>query len=90
MPVTQDHYHHIRTVKERMCHVSMNFHAEMDERHDDLTQEERSYELPDQQIIEVSHRKRIMAAECMFNPYIVDVAHPEFEDCRGGIAQLAY
>ena len=90
MPVTDDHFHYIREVKEKMCHVSMNYPVEMDDRHDDLTQEERSYELPDQQIIEVSHRKRITAAECMFDPRIVDVVHPEFEECKGGIAQLAF
>ena len=73
-----------------MCHVSMNYPVEMDDRHDDLTQEEHSYELPDQQIIEVSHRKRITAAECMFDPTIVDVRHPEFEECKGGIAHLAF
>ena len=37
MPVTDDHYHNIREVKEKMCHVSMNYYAEMDDRHDDLT-----------------------------------------------------
>ena len=26
----------------------------------------------------------------MFDPAIVDVAHPEFESCPGGIARLAY
>ena len=88
--MTDGHYHHIRTVKERMCHVAMNYGSEMERRDDDLSQEERSYELPDQQIIEVSHRKRITAAECMFDPTIVDVAHPEFEACEGGIAQLAF
>ena len=90
MPVTNEHFHHIRTVKERMCHVAANYGSEMERRDDDLSQEDRSYELPDQQIIEVSHRKRITAAECMFNPTIVDVRHPEFEDCVGGIAHLAF
>lgn len=78
MPVTDDHYHHIREVKERMCHVSMNYPVEMDDRHDDLTQEDRSYELPDQQIIEVTHRKRITSAECMFNPSIVGFCCPQY------------
>lgn len=73
-----------------MCHVAMNYQPEMDRRDDDLSQEDRSYELPDQEIIEVSHRKRITAAECMFNPTIVDVSHPEFEACQGGIAHLAF
>ena len=62
----------------------------MERRDDDLTQEERSYELPSGEIIEVHQRKRITAAECMFDPTIVDVAHPEFDSCPGGIAQLAY
>ena len=62
----------------------------MERRDDDLTQEERSYELPDGSIIDVHQRKRITAAEAMFDPTIVGVRHPEYDTCQGGIAQLAY
>ena len=56
---------------------------------DPLTQEQRSYELPGNQVIEVNHHKRITAAECLFDPSKVGVSMQEF-DCTGGIAQLAY
>ena len=89
MPVNESHYHYIRDIKEKMCHVPRNFHEEKERRDDDLTQEERSYELPGGHIIEVNQRKRITAAECMFQPSIIGVMHPEFDSCPGGIAQLA-
>jgi len=69
-----------------MCHVARQFHQEMERRDDELTQEERSYELPGGHIIEVHQRKRITAAECMFDPTIIGVQHPEFDSCQGGIA----
>lgn len=52
--VNQSHAHLIRDVKERMCHVSRNYQSEMDRRDDDLSQEDRSYELPNGEIIEVN------------------------------------
>ena len=73
-----------------MCHVARNYQAEMERRDDDLTQEERSYELPSGDIIEVHQRKRITAAEALFDPTIIGVRHPEYDACQGGIAQLAY
>ena len=85
-----DHYHLIRDAKERMCHVARSYHNEMERRDDDLSIEDRSYELPSGDIIEVHQRKRITAAECMFDPTIVDVSHPEYSECAGGIAKLAY
>jgi len=88
--VTPDHYHLIRDIKEKMCHVAMNYDSEMERRDDDLSQEDRSYELPGGHIIEVNQRQRITAAECLFTPTIVGVRHPEFEECKRGIAQLAY
>ncbi len=84
------HYHLIRDIKEKMCHVARNFQLELDRRDDDLSQEDRSYELPGGEIIEVAQRKRIIAAEAMFDPTIVGVSHPEFNECPGGIANLAY
>ena len=90
MAVKASHYHHIRDIKEKMCHVARQYHSEMERRDDDLTVEERSYELPGGNIIEVHQRKRITAAECMFDPTIVGVYHPEFDSCQGGIANLAY
>ena len=90
IPVDESHYHLIRDVKERMCHVAMNYESEKERRDDDLSVEDRSYELPNGEIIEVSQRKRIAAAETIFEPYnMIGVEHPEFGD-RGGIANLAF
>ena len=89
--VDMSHYHLIRDIKEKMCHVARtNYAAEMERRDDELSIEDRSYELPGGEIIEVNQRKRITASECMFNPSIVGVSHPEFDTCDGGIVQLAY
>lgn len=72
-----------------MCHVGLDFHQELDRRDDELSQEDRSYELPSGEIIEVAQRKRVTAAECIFDPRIIGEKHPEFGDCEGGIANLA-
>jgi len=71
--VTAEHYHHIRDIKEKMCHVPMHYESELERRDDELTQEERSYELPGGAIIEVNQRRRVTAAECMFRPSLVGV-----------------
>ena len=84
------HYHLIRDVKERMCHVAGRYASEMERRDDDLSIEDRSYELPGGEIIEVKLQKRITAAEVMFEPTLVGVRHDEFGECSGGIAELAY
>jgi hypothetical protein len=62
LPVNETHYHYIRDIKEKMCHVPMSFNAELERRDDELSQEDRSYELPGGQIIEINQRKRITAA----------------------------
>lgn len=41
---------------------------EMKSRDDPLNEEQRSYELPNGEIIEVDLKKRITAAECLFSP----------------------
>ena len=58
-----------------------------------MNQEQRSYELPGGEIIEVNHHKRITAAEVIFEPSIVGEYTPEFEHKggnKGGIAKIAY
>ena len=47
------HFHLIRDVKEKMCHVAGRYASEMERRDDDLSIEDRSYELPGGEIIEV-------------------------------------
>jgi actin-related protein len=88
--VDQGHYHLIRDIKERMCHVAGRYASEMERRDDDLSIEDRSYELPGGEIIEVKLQKRITAAEVMFEPTLVGARHDEFGECSGGIAELAY
>lgn len=68
MPVTQKHFQQVRDMKETMCHVSQNYREEVRSRDDPLNQEQRSYELPGGEIVEVNLQKRITAAEIIFNP----------------------
>lgn len=84
-----------------MCHVALDFDDEYRTNDDPLSYEQRQYELPDNRVIEVDHRKRIRAAELLFNPEnsnlefrLEDLPHssyPEFKgNMRGGIAKLAF
>ena len=88
-PVKDEHYQFVQDIKENMCYVSQDYAEELNMMDDPLTQEQRSYELPGNHVIEVNHHKRITAAECLFDPSKVGVTMQEF-DCTGGIAQLAY
>ena len=37
LDVTAAHYHYIRDIKEKMCHVPMHFQSELERRDDELT-----------------------------------------------------
>lgn len=89
-PVTGDMYESIRTAKEEMCHVAMDFNEEIQLREDHLDTEQRKYELPSGDVIELGLPKRITASECIFQPSLVGVSHDELGECLGGIANLAY
>lgn len=52
----KDHFEHIRNLKEQMCSISHNYHFDIQNNDDPLSQEDRSFELPSQQIIQVNHR----------------------------------
>ena len=39
VPVTAEHFHYVRDIKEKMCHVPMHFMEELDRRDDELTVE---------------------------------------------------
>lgn len=80
-PVTEDMFESIMRAKEQMCHVSVDYHAELGSREDPLTLEQRSYELPGGEIIEINNHKRITATECIFEPSLVGVTHPELQKC---------
>lgn len=55
-------------MKEQMCHVAYDYQMESKSRDDCLNQEQRSYELPGNKIIEVDMKKRINASEIIFSP----------------------
>ena len=55
----------------------------MQQNDDPISMEDRSYELPSGEIIQVDHRKRFSSSEIIFNPKIIGSADP-------GIAQMAY
>ena len=42
------HKEHIRQLKEQMCSISSNFSYDMQQNDDPISEEDRSYELPDQ------------------------------------------
>ena len=84
--VTNMDYPSIREVKEQMCHIAQDFLIEMKSRDDPLNREQRSYELPSGEIIEVSHDKRLSAAEIIFNPSLA--SNSELHS-QPGISKLA-
>ena len=81
----------IRGLKEQMCSVSQNYHYDISNSEDPLDKEQRSYELPNGQIIEVDHRQRFNATEILFNPSLIP-ADDDFysERYSEGIAQMAF
>ena len=68
-----------------MCSVSQNFNYDMQNPDDPLSQEERSYELPNNDIIQVDHKKRFSATEILFNPSLIPVTE-DGERYHEGIA----
>lgn len=92
--VSDEHRQYVRDIKETMCHVAYNFDDELSSHDDPLSEEQRQYELPDSRVIEVGHRQRLIAAEVLFNPSLVNYSYPEFDEdedkTMGGIAKLAY
>jgi len=95
-PVKEKHLQYVRDIKEQMCHVAYNYSEEMSSNEDPLSFEERQYELPDNVVIEVKHRKRLAAAEVLFNPEKIGYKYDEFNgegdnsNLNGGIAKLAF
>lgn len=51
-----------------MCSISLNYDYDMAQGEDPISKEDRSYELPSGDIIEVNHKKRFRASEIIFNP----------------------
>jgi len=59
----------IRSLKEQMCSISQDFEYEIKSNDDPISLEDRSYELPTQEIIQVNHRQRYSATEILFRPH---------------------
>jgi len=77
-----------------MCHVALNYEQAYYSREDPyLDIEQRSYELPSGEVIEINHQKRLKAAEIIFNPGMLDVEEQtpaeQYTQAPRGIAQLA-
>ena len=51
--IKPEHFDIVRQMKEQMCHVALDYDTESYSRDDILTQEQRSYELPNGDVIEV-------------------------------------
>jgi actin len=66
-----------------MCSVSQNYHYDMQSNDDPISFEDRSYELPSGEIIQVDHRTRFTATEMLFNPSLAGL-----ED--KGLAEMAF
>ena len=67
----KEHPHVVRGLKEQMCSVSQNYNYDIQNSDDPLGLEERSYEMPNHDIIQVDHRKRFQATEILFNPSVI-------------------
>lgn len=74
---------HIRSLKEQMCTISQNIDYDLQNPDDPLNVEQRSYELPDNNIIEVNHKIRFKSSEILFDPSRIGVNSP-------GIAEMAF
>jgi hypothetical protein len=52
----KDHAEHIRGLKEQMCSISRNYQFDIQNNDDPISLEDRSYELPGGEIIQVNHK----------------------------------
>ena len=77
-----DHLEYVREMKEQMCSVAIDYRHSLSQR-DPLTDEERSYELPDETVLKLDHHQRFLATELLFNPQLCGSMNP-------GLAQMAY
>jgi len=61
----------IKDIKEKVLSMALNYESQMNSA-DSYTQEERSYELPDNKIIEIDHPTRYTASEVLYRPSLVN------------------
>lgn len=66
-----------------MCSISLNYGFDMQQHDDPISFEERSYELPGGEIIQVNHKQRFSSTEIIFNPSLINISDP-------GIVRMAY
>ena len=78
-----NHAESIRGMKEQMCSIAQHFDSELHSLDDPLDRDQRSYELPGGEIIEVNHKVRFSATEILFQPALMGM--PDL-----GIAEMAY
>ena len=73
--VREEDIHTLRNIKERTSSVPFIYHCDyyLDENFQDIILEEiRLYKLPDDTIIDIPRRCRLLASEMLFNPKVVD------------------
>jgi len=80
--VREEYYEYVREIKEKMCTVAEDYNLQISQR-DYLNEEQRSYELPDDQVIQVDHRVRFKATEILFQPSLCGSMAP-------GIAKMTF
>ena len=66
-----------------MCSVSQSFQQDINRNDDPISEEDRSYELPTGQIIQVNHRQRFRSTEIVFQPSLIG-------SNKKGIAEMAF
>lgn len=66
-----DELHIIRSIKEKMCRIADNYNKTVGA-NDTRSEEERSFELPDGTVIELSLEATYKPVEILFNPSIIN------------------
>ncbi|CAD8078966.1 unnamed protein product [Paramecium primaurelia] len=61
----------IKDIKEKMCYIASDYEMQINSE-DNFTEEERSYELPDEQVIHITPQIRYHCSEALFNSAIVN------------------
>lgn len=60
----------VKDIKERMCSVALDYSSQI-KGYDNFTEEEKSYELPDERVIQINSKTRYRCTESLFNPALI-------------------